>query len=114
MNRGATERLETASGGVAYYPLAPVADESRLSALPFVVRVFLENALRHQGRGADATHLANLRDWPSGAPLEVPFFPARVVLQDLTGVPCVADLAALRDAVARLGGDPRKVNPKIR
>jgi aconitate hydratase len=94
--------------------LDEAVDAAALARLPYVVRVFLENVLRHQGRGATAEHVAILVDRSKGAPKgEFPFFPARVILQDFTGVPCVADLAALRSAVARLGGDPRAVNPKI-
>jgi aconitate hydratase len=75
--------------------------------------VFLENVLRHQGRGASDEHVAILLDRKASLSKEFPFFPARVILQDLTGVPCVADLAALREAVARLGGDAKRVNPKV-
>ncbi len=77
------------------------------------MRVLLENVLRHQGRGADPAHIELLLGYPQSSSDEFPFHPARVVLQDFTGVPCVADLAALRAAVARLGGDPTAVNPKI-
>jgi len=78
-----------------------------------VVRVFLENALRHLGHGATDAHVRLLLDWNGTSSEEFPFFPARVILQDFTGVPCVVDLAALRSAVARLGGDVKSVNPKI-
>ena len=76
--------------------------------------MFLENVLRHQGEGATEDHVELLRTWPEGAKAaEFPFVPARVLLQDLTGVPCVADLAALRSAVARLGGKAEAVDPSI-
>src|SRR6185295_14601129 len=79
-----------------------------LDRLPFSIRVLLENALRHAGRGPVAgEHVEALARW-SPAPAsggEIPFMPARVVLQDFTGVPCVVDLAAMRDAMARMGGD---------
>src|SRR5437867_4897276 len=110
MTDKATQSLRTSAGDVDYFPLSRVADAERVARLPYTVRVFLENALRFQGRGADESHLDALARWPQGEPIEVPFFPARVVLQDLTGVPCVADLAALRGAVARPGGDPARVN----
>jgi aconitate hydratase len=75
--------------------------------------VFLENVLRHQNRGAERKHIDTLLGYPEPSADEFPFHPARVLLQDLTGVPAVADLAALRAAVARHGGPPQAVNPKI-
>jgi aconitate hydratase len=99
--------------GLTYTRLADAAPAERIARLPYVVRVFLENVLRHQGDGATDAHVRLLLDWDSGSSDEFPFFPARVILQDFTGVPCVVDLAALRSAVARLGGDVRSVNPKI-
>jgi aconitate hydratase len=110
---GAFGLLETGSGRVSYFRLDRVVEPDRLARLPYVVRIFLENALRHLGRGTTEAHLEALAQWPKGDPIEIPFFPARVVLQDFTGVPVVADLAAMRAAVARLGGDPAKVNPRI-
>ncbi len=105
--------LDTAAGAVSYYPLDEAAPPDRIAALPFVLRVFLENVLRHQGRGADASHIDLLLGFPQAPPDEFPFHPARVILQDFTGVPAVADLAALRAAVDRLGGPPQAVNPTI-
>ncbi len=110
---GARAKLDVAGGSVGIARLDRVVDASRLARLPYVVRLFLENALRHQGAGADPSHLETLSDWPGPQPVEFPFFPSRVVLQDFTGVPCVADLAAMRDAVAGLGGDATRVNPII-
>ncbi|MEX2555138.1 MAG: aconitate hydratase AcnA [Actinomycetota bacterium] len=110
---GARAKLEVAGGSVGIARLDRVLDPSRLARLPYVVRLFLENALRNQGGGADPGHLETLADWPGTQPVEFPFFPSRVVLQDFTGVPCVADLAAMRDAVAGLGGDATRVNPII-
>src|SRR3990172_8132199 len=87
-----------------------------LDRLPFTLRVLLESVLRHCD-GVDITRdeverLA--RGQPPGAqPAEIPFKPARVLLQDFTGVPCLVDLAAMRAAVQRLGGDPAKVNPLV-
>jgi len=98
---------------LSYTRLAEAAGADTIAGLPYVVRVFLENVLRHQGAGATDAHIRLLLDWNSGSSDEFPFFPARVILQDFTGVPCVVDLAALRSAVARLGGDVRSVNPKI-
>jgi aconitate hydratase len=87
-----------------------------LDRLPFSIRVLLENALRHAGRGfVSETHVRDLAAWRPTAPSrgEVPFLPARVVLQDFTGVPCVVDLAAMRDAMGRMGGDPDRINPVV-
>jgi aconitate hydratase A / 2-methylisocitrate dehydratase len=87
-----------------------------LDRLPFSIRVLLENALRYLGRGVvTEEHVAALATW-SSAPLaagEIPFMPARVVLQDFTGVPCVVDLVAMRDAMARMGGDAARINPVV-
>jgi aconitate hydratase len=87
-----------------------------LGRAPVTLKILLENALRHAGGGvvseADVAALAAWR--PGGAgEAEVPFMPGRVVLQDFTGVPAVVDLAAMRDAMAALGGDPAKVNPLV-
>src|SRR5215813_6046765 len=86
----------------------------KLDRLPFSIRVLLENALRFAGRGiVTEAHVRHLATWsPSGAAKgEIPFMPARVVLQDFTGVPCVVDLAAMRDAMAEMKGNPDKINP---
>ncbi len=105
--------LDVGGGDISYFPLEDVAPAADLARLPYVVRVFLENVLRHQGRGASDEHVAVLLDRKASAGKEFPFFPARVILQDFTGVPCVADLAAMRASVARLGGDATRVNPKV-
>jgi aconitate hydratase len=87
-----------------------------LDRLPFSIRVLLENALRHAGRGfVTESHVRDLAGWKpdGGAKSEIPFMPARVVLQDFTGVPCVVDLAAMRDAMARMKGDPDRINPVV-
>ena len=109
----AYDRLETSGGTVGYWRLDRLVEAGALARLPYVVRIFLENVLRHQGDGADPQHLDALAKWPGDTPQEFPFFPARVVLQDFTGVPCVADLAAMRAALERLGGKPSRVNPII-
>jgi aconitate hydratase len=92
------------------------AGVAQLDRLPFSVRVLLENALRHLGRGfVTADHVRALAEWQPVAELrtEIPYMPARVVLQDFTGVPCVVDLAAMRDAMADMGGDPNRINPVV-
>jgi aconitate hydratase len=87
-----------------------------LTQLPYCVRVWLESLLR-QCDGAEVTpdHVKNLAKWDAAFPgsAELPFKPARVVLQDFTGVPAVVDLAALRSAMHRLGGDPNRINPQV-
>ncbi|HEU5041461.1 MAG TPA: aconitate hydratase AcnA, partial [Gemmatimonadales bacterium] len=87
-----------------------------LDRLPFSIRVLLENALRHAGQGfVTEDHVRDLAAWRGSATSrgEVPFMPARVVLQDFTGVPCVVDLAAMRDAMGRMRGDPDRINPVV-
>jgi aconitate hydratase len=89
---------------------------AQLDRLPFSIRVLLENALRFAGRGlVTEAHVRQLGQWAptGGGQGEIPFMPARVVLQDFTGVPCVVDLAAMRDAMARMGGDPDRINPIV-
>jgi len=110
----APDRLETAGGTVAYHSLERAAGASRLEQLPYVVRIFAENVLRFQESDATAEHLHALLDWPNDGEIEFPFHPARVILQDFTGVPVVADLAAMRSAVARVGSDVKRVNPQVR
>src|SRR5438105_14087304 len=82
--------------------------------LPFSLKVLLENLLRTEdGVNVRADDIAALAQWQAKAEpsREIAFTPARVLLQDFTGVPAVVDLAAMRDAVQRLGGDPKKINP---
>nr|MDQ2875798.1 aconitase family protein [Actinomycetota bacterium] len=84
--------------------------------LPFSLRVLLENLLRAEdGMNVTEEHIRALGEWdPSADPdIEIPFSPARVIMQDLTGVPAVVDLAAMREAMAALGGDARKINPLV-
>ncbi|HEY4100681.1 MAG TPA: aconitate hydratase AcnA [Gemmatimonadales bacterium] len=97
-------------------PALQQAGLTRLDQLPFSIRVLLENALRHRGHGfVTDEHVRALASWtPAKAgTAEIPFLPARVVLQDFTGVPCVVDLAAMRDAMAAMGGDPERINPVV-
>jgi aconitate hydratase len=89
-----------------------------LGRMPVTVKILLENVLRHAGGGivreADVAALAAWRPGAAAASeVEIPFMPARVILQDFTGVPAVVDLAAMRDAMAELGGDPARVNPLV-
>jgi len=89
---------------------------TRLSQLPFSLRILLENALRHSPQDPHAAQAADaILNWEPVADSRpvLPFYPSRVLLQDLTGVPLVVDLAAMRSAHARLGGDPAEIAPKI-
>ena len=85
-----------------------------VSRLPFCLKILLENLLRNEdGRSVRKDDIENLARWDPASPSrkEIAFRPARVLLQDFTGVPAVADFAGMRDAMARMGGDPRKINP---
>lgn len=115
---GARATLDTPEGRVSYFDLARLSDSLAvdLALLPYTVKVLLENVLRHAGQPpfseADVQLVAG---WKPGekAGREFPFLPSRVLLQDFTGVPAVVDLAAMRAAVARLGGDPARINPLV-
>lgn len=99
-----------------YYPLEALLSPDRLVRLPFVIRIFLEGVVRQaaQGRAGleDVEHLVAWQPQAEQRP-SLPFFPGRVVMQDFTGVPVLNDLAGMRAAVARLGGDPAMVNPQV-
>jgi aconitate hydratase len=88
--------------------------QDKVARLPYSLKILLENLLRFEdGVNVTRADIEALLNWdPQAAPShEIAFTPARVILQDFTGVPCVVDLAAMRDAIVRLGGDPEKVNP---
>jgi aconitate hydratase len=109
--------LRVGDQGYAYHRL-DAAGVPNLARLPFTVKILLENALRHAASGAglvDANDVRALATWDPTSPgeYELPFLPARVILQDFTGVPCVVDLAAMRDAMADMGGDPSRINPLV-
>ncbi len=111
-----TATMDTSEGTVTYHSLAKLAQTAGidLTRLPVTVKILLENVLRLQAKGqATADEVLRLARWDAGKPVrgEFPFLPARVLLQDFTGVPAVVDLAAMRSAMARLGGDPDKINP---
>jgi len=115
---GARATLDTALGPVDVVRLDALARRgvTGVDRLPFSLRVVLEALLRHvDGFTVTEQDVLALAAWNAKAPAttEVPFTPARVVLQDFTGVPCIVDLAAMRDAMKRLGGDPRKINPLV-
>ena len=115
---GVRQPLATPTGTVDVYRLDALASKLGvdLAKLPFSIRVLLEAAVRtcddYQVTQDDVKRLARWQ--ATGAePVELPFKPARVILQDLTGVPCVVDLAAMREAVSRMGADPKKINPLV-
>ena len=115
---GVRDTLDTAMGPVVYYRLDRLAEQTGtdLGRLPFSIKVLMENVLREAGDGpvtADDVRTIAAYDPAAPAEVEVPFTPARVLLQDFTGVPAVVDLAALRSAVARVGGDPQAINPRV-
>ena len=101
----------------AFYSLPRLASRFPIDHLPFSLKILLENLLRHEdgGQTVGTDHIQALAQWdPKAEPaVEIAFMPARVVLQDFTGVPCVVDLAAMRDAVVTLGGRPEQINPQI-
>ena len=120
---GARAHLTTSQGNTySYFRLERLVELGLLDSidrLPFTVRILLENVLRNVGgEFADQSHLEALAQWQpvagsAGDDFELPFLPARVVLQDFTGVPCVVDLAAMRSAMDKLGGDVTRINPLV-
>ncbi|WP_416832887.1 MAG: aconitate hydratase AcnA [Erythrobacter sp.] len=102
----------------AYYSLAKAAEQlGDVSKLPISMKVLLENLLRFEDEGftVGKEHIQAIVDWQSNPVTggEIQYRPARVLLQDFTGVPCVVDLAAMRDAIKKLGGDTAKINPLV-
>ncbi len=108
--------LKTTSGVARYISLAKLAGKTGadLMRMPHTVKILLENiARRAGGRDVSQADVQSLARWPDGADASLAFMPARVLMQDFTGVPAVVDLAAMRSAVARAGGDPTRVNPFV-
>jgi aconitate hydratase len=111
--------LKTAHGSYTYFDLNALkrANIGHIDKLPFSIKVLLEAMLRNlDGFIVTQDDVAGLANWNAKAPVkeEIPFMPGRVVLQDFTGVPCVVDLAAMRDAMKKLGGDPNLINPLVK
>jgi len=99
---------------IHFYSLPRLGERHDISRLPFSLKILLENLLRHEdGENITADDIAAIANWdPKAEPSqEIAFTPARVVLQDFTGVPAIVDLAAMRDAMKNLGGSPSKINP---
>ncbi|MEY4721236.1 MAG: aconitate hydratase AcnA, partial [Pseudomonadota bacterium] len=116
---GTRSTLNVGGKEYAYYSLKKAAAKlGDVSRLPFSMKVLLENLLRFEDGGftvstADIQAVADWQKNPTESTNEIQYRPARVLLQDFTGVPCVVDLAAMRDAIAKLGGDTSKINPLV-
>src|SRR5262249_26704436 len=114
---GARRKLRCGQRDVEIFALAALERAGLpVARLPYSLRILLENLLRNEdGRSVSAADVETLARWKPGASpeREIAFVPARVVLQDFTGVPCGVDLAAMRDAMAQLGGDPARINPLV-
>ncbi|TWT83675.1 Aconitate hydratase precursor [Planctomycetes bacterium CA13] len=115
---GARDQFNTGHGMATLYRLSKLEEAGlgKVSRLPFSIRVLLEAVLRNcDGFSVTEQDVKNLAAWNAAAPekQELPFKPYRVVLQDFTGVPAIVDLAAMRSAMERIGGDPEKINPLI-
>jgi len=112
---GARAELEIDGSKHWIFRLEALAGEHEVDTLPYSLRVLLENVLRHEGSVTSAAQVEAVADWkessePAG---EISFTPARVLLQDFTGVPAIVDLAAMRDAMRELGGDAGAINPRL-
>src|SRR3954453_14507283 len=111
-------RSTLAAGGGEYeiYRLDALQDEFDVARLPYSIKVLLENVLRlEDGESVTGEDVEAIAKWDANAEpsVEIPFQPARVLMQDFTGVPAVVDLAAMRDAMDEMGGDPAKINPLV-
>ncbi|TPG39888.1 aconitate hydratase AcnA [Sphingomonas koreensis] len=114
---GTRDTLTAAGKSYAYYSLAKAAAKlGDISRLPFSMKVLLENLLRFEdGKTVTGEDIQAIVDWQKDrrSDREIQYRPARVLMQDFTGVPCVVDLAAMRDAITKLGGNPEKINPQV-
>ena len=117
LNSFSTQRTLEVGGNTYQYQSLPALAEAgvgNVASLPYSIKILLENLLRHEdGNVVTQDHINVLANWKadSASSSEIFFMPARVLLQDFTGVPAVADLAAMRDAIKRLGGEPSRINP---
>ncbi len=110
--------LKTSHGAFKFYSLKSLGDALKIdiSRHPFSIKILIENVLRHcDGNLVTEDDVRAITNWKAKKPegREIPFLPARVVLQDFTGVPCVADLAAMRSAVHKMGRDTKRINPIV-
>src|SRR5687768_30438 len=115
---GAESRLSTKAGDVTIYRLDALSKRGigNLEKLPFSIKVLLESCLRNLDNfEVSEEDVKRLASWNAAKvnQVELPFKPARVILQDFTGVPAVVDLAAMRSAMKRAGGDPQRINPLV-
>jgi aconitate hydratase len=115
---GTEKTFSTKSGKITYYDLKELENQGlgAISRMPFSIKILLEAVLRQiDGYTVTEEDLKALCSWnsPEAGQREIPFKPARVVMQDFTGVPAIVDLAVMRDALAELGGDPQRINPNI-
>ena len=113
---GAKSTLKVAGREYEIFRLDVLQERFDVARLPFSLKVLLENLLRTEGNGSvEASDIEALASWDAKAKpsKEIAFTPARVLMQDFTGVPAVVDLAAMRDAMAAMGGDPAKINPLV-
>ncbi|MGZ7443400.1 aconitate hydratase AcnA [Paenibacillus sp. TH7-28] len=114
----AARSLEVGGKSYRYFNLQSLEEQGlgKISKLPFSIKVLLEAAVRQfDGRAITQEHVKQIAGWSEGRDetKEIPFIPARIVLQDFTGVPVVVDLAAMRDTVKKAGGDPKRINPLV-
>ena len=117
-SHGCSSALKVGDTNFTIFRLAKLEQSGagKVSHLPFSLKVLLENLLRNEdGQFVHADDIRALAEWNPSKPAdkEISFMPARVLLQDFTGVPAVADLAAMRDAMRELGGDAKKINPLL-
>ena len=113
---GAASTLTVGGSQYRYYALEALEKRgANVSRIPYSIKILLENLLRTEnGATVKASDIEYVTEWKIGAPAkEINFSPARVLLQDFTGVPCVVDLAAMRDALRAMGSDPKRANPLI-
>jgi aconitate hydratase len=113
---GARSTLDVGGRSYEVFRLDALAGRFDLERLPYSIKVLLENVLRlEDGESVAAADVEAIAGWdPEATPsVEIPFQPARVLMQDFTGVPAVVDLAAMRDAMAEIGGDPERINPLV-
>jgi aconitate hydratase len=113
---GAAAKLRAGNGEFEYFRLASLEEKGLGNAgrLPFSIKILLENLLRNEdGRRVSAQDVETVARGEGANTKEISFMPARVLLQDFTGVPCVVDLAAMRDALAAMGSDPNRANPLL-
>lgn len=108
-----SELLRTYKGSARIWNPAKI-EKIKISSIPYSIRIFLENVLRNlDGEIVTEEDVNALINWRENTGREIPYFPSRVILQDFTGVPALVDLAAMRDAVKKIGGNPKIVNPLV-